>query len=57
LGGDGQGREILESGVSPVYLIGLGSTWLGVAEAALEAATQYVQRMVHRDFNKRLADY
>ncbi|MEI7025337.1 acyl-CoA dehydrogenase family protein [Paenibacillus sp. y28] len=57
LGTEGQGREILESGVSPVYLIGLGSTWLGVAEAALEAATAYVKSMIHRDFNKRLADY
>ncbi|GFN33485.1 acyl-CoA dehydrogenase family protein [Paenibacillus xylaniclasticus] len=57
LGTEGQGREILESGVSPVYLIGLGSTWLGVAEAALEAAVQYVKNMIHRDFNKRLADY
>lgn len=57
LGIEGQGREILESGVSPVYLIGLGSTWLGVAEAALEAASEYVKGMVHRDFNKRLADY
>lgn len=57
LGADGQGREILESGVSPVYLIGLGSTWLGVAEAALEAAAEYVKNMIHRDFNKRLADY
>lgn len=57
LGTEGQGREILESGVSPVYLIGLGSTWLGVAEAALQAATEYVKGMVHRDFNKRLADY
>jgi alkylation response protein AidB-like acyl-CoA dehydrogenase len=57
LGKDGQGREILESGVTPVYLIGLASTWLGVAEAALESAVQYVKNMVHRDFNKRLADY
>ncbi|MBB6020404.1 alkylation response protein AidB-like acyl-CoA dehydrogenase [Paenibacillus sp. JGP012] len=57
LGTEGQGREILESGVSPVYLIGLGSTWLGVAEAAIEAASEYVKGMVHRDFNKRLADY
>ncbi|ALF10252.1 acyl-CoA dehydrogenase family protein [Parageobacillus thermoglucosidasius] len=57
LGKEGQGREILESGVSPIYLIGLGSTWLGVAEAALEAATSYVKETIHRDFNKRLADY
>ncbi|WP_127529577.1 acyl-CoA dehydrogenase family protein [Paenibacillus kobensis] len=57
LGTEGQGKQILESGVSPVYLIGLGSTWLGVAEAALEAAVDYVKGFVHRDFNKRLADY
>jgi alkylation response protein AidB-like acyl-CoA dehydrogenase len=57
LGKEGQGREILESGISPIYLIGLGSTWLGVAEAALEAAVSYVKGSIHRDFNKRLADY
>jgi alkylation response protein AidB-like acyl-CoA dehydrogenase len=57
LGEEGQGKEILESGVSPIYLIGLGSTWLGVAEAALEAATQYAKGTIHKDFNKRLADY
>ncbi|MGF7034705.1 alkylation response protein AidB-like acyl-CoA dehydrogenase [Paenibacillus mucilaginosus] len=57
LGTDGQGREILESGVSPVYLIGLGSTWLGAAQAALEAAVDYVKATIHRDFNKRLSDY
>jgi alkylation response protein AidB-like acyl-CoA dehydrogenase len=57
LGKESQGREILESGVSPIYLIGLGSTWIGVAEAALEAATSYVKGTIHRDFNKRLADY
>jgi alkylation response protein AidB-like acyl-CoA dehydrogenase len=57
LGKEGQGREILESGISPIYLIGLGSTWLGVAEAALEAAVSYVKGSIHRDFNKRLSDY
>ncbi|WP_067937005.1 acyl-CoA dehydrogenase family protein [Alicyclobacillus kakegawensis] len=57
LGVEGQGREILESGVSPVYLIGIGSTWLGVAQAALDASVSYVKGMIHRDFNKRLADY
>lgn len=57
LGLEGQGREILESGVSPVYLIGLGSAWLGTAEAALEAAVNYVKATIHRDFNKKLSDY
>lgn len=57
LGEEGQGKEIIENGVSPIYLIGLGSTWLGVAEAALEAATAYAKGTIHRDFNKRLVDY
>jgi alkylation response protein AidB-like acyl-CoA dehydrogenase len=29
LGEEGQGKEIVENGVSPVYLIGLGSAWVG----------------------------
>jgi len=57
LGREGQGKEIVENGVSPVYLIGLGSVWLGVAEAALEEATRYAKGTIHRDFNKRLTDY
>ena len=57
LGEEGQGKEIVENGVSPVYLIGLGSAWVGVAEAALEEAVQYAKGTIHRDFNKRLADY
>ncbi|KYQ86760.1 MULTISPECIES: acyl-CoA dehydrogenase family protein [unclassified Thermoactinomyces] len=57
LGEEGQGKEIVENGVSPVYLIGLGSAWVGVAEAALEEAVRYAKGTIHRDFNKRLADY
>jgi alkylation response protein AidB-like acyl-CoA dehydrogenase len=57
LGEEGQGKEIVENGVSPVYLIGLGSAWVGVAEAALEETVRYAKGTIHRDFNKRLADY
>jgi alkylation response protein AidB-like acyl-CoA dehydrogenase len=57
LGDEGQGKDIIYHGVSPVYLIGLGAAWHGVARGALETATEYVTRTIHRDFDRRLADY
>jgi alkylation response protein AidB-like acyl-CoA dehydrogenase len=57
LGREGQGKDIIYHGVSPVYLIGLGAAWHGVARGALETATEYVTRTIHRDFDRRLADY
>lgn len=57
LGQEGQGKDIIYHGVSPVYLIGLGAAWHGVARGALEEITKYASATVHRDFNRRLADY
>jgi len=57
LGAEGQGKDVIYHGVSPVYLIGLGAAWHGVARGALAAATEYVTRTIHRDFDRRLADY
>lgn len=57
LGAEGQGKDIIYHGVSPVYLIGLGAAWHGVARGALEEVTAYATRTVHRDFERRLADY
>jgi len=57
LGAEGQGKDIIYHGVSPVYLVGLGAAWHGVARGALETATDYLTRTIHRDFDRRLADY
>ena len=57
LGAEGQGKDIIYHGVSPVYLIGLAAAWHGVARGALEEVTGYATRTVHRDFERRLADY
>src|SRR3984957_20083131 len=57
LGKEGEGKDIIYHGVSPVYLIGLGAAWHGVARGALEEITKYATATVHRDFNHRLADY
>ena len=57
LGEENQGKDIVYHGVTPVYLIGLGSVWFGVARAALEAATKHLTSTIHRDFSRRLADY
>ena len=57
LGAEGQGKDIIYHGVSPVYLIGLGAAWHGVARGALEETTGYATRTVHRDFERRLSDY
>jgi alkylation response protein AidB-like acyl-CoA dehydrogenase len=57
LGGEGQGKDVIYHGVSPVYLVGLGAAWHGVARGALEEITKYATATVHRDFDRRLADY
>ncbi|CAI8975379.1 acyl-CoA dehydrogenase family protein [Methylocaldum szegediense] len=57
LGEEGQGKDIVYHGVSPVYLIGLGAVWHGVARAALEKATEHLTNTIHRDFNRKLSDY
>jgi acyl-CoA dehydrogenase len=57
LGDEGQGKEIIYNGVSPVYLVGLGAVWEGVATAALETAVAHVTSFIHKDKNKNLSDY
>jgi alkylation response protein AidB-like acyl-CoA dehydrogenase len=57
LGKENDGKDIIYHGVSPVYLIGLGAAWHGVARGALEEIAKYATATVHRDFDRRLADY
>ena len=57
LGREGRGKEVLLDGGSPSYLLGLGAVWHGLARGALEEMTGYTTRTVHRDLEKRLADY
>lgn len=57
LGAEGQGKDIIYNGVSPVYLIGLGAVWEGLARGVLNAAVKHTASFVHKDRNKRLADY
>lgn len=57
LGREGQGKDIIYHGVSPVYLIGLAAAWHGVARGALASAVTYAKGTVHRDFERRLSDY
>lgn len=57
LGEENQGKDIIYHGVSPVYLIGLGAVWHGVARAALDEVVRYAKQTTHKDFNRSLADY
>ncbi|HWO10993.1 MAG TPA: acyl-CoA dehydrogenase family protein [Polyangiaceae bacterium] len=57
LGDEGQGKQILFDGGSPSYLLGLGAVWHGVARGALAGATEWSTSTVHKDFDRRLADY
>lgn len=57
LGAEGQGKDIIYNGVSPVYLIGLGAVWEGVARGALDAAIAHTRGFVHKDKQKSLTDY
>ncbi|NMD70961.1 acyl-CoA dehydrogenase [Bacillus sp. DNRA2] len=49
--------DIALNGVDPLYLLGMGSAFLGVAEETLSKAIGHVKKTIHRDFNKSLADY
>jgi alkylation response protein AidB-like acyl-CoA dehydrogenase len=57
LGAENQGKEIIYNGVSPVYLVGLGAVWEGVARGALESVVAHAKKFVHQDKSKSLADY
>ncbi|MGO4108388.1 acyl-CoA dehydrogenase family protein [Paenibacillus sp. YAF4_2] len=55
--GENRAIEIAFNGVDPLYLLGIGSAWIGVATEALTIVVERVKRTVHRDFNRSLADY
>ncbi|MFF2094322.1 acyl-CoA dehydrogenase family protein [Paenibacillus sp. NPDC058174] len=57
LAGENRAIEIAFNGVDPLYLLGIGSAWIGVAEEALSIVVNRVKNTVHRDFNRSLADY
>jgi alkylation response protein AidB-like acyl-CoA dehydrogenase len=57
LGEEGQGKDIIYNGVSPIYLIGIGATWSGVAQGLLDAAAEYATSVIYKDFKNRLSDY
>lgn len=54
---ENKGVEIVLNGVDPLYLLGMGSAWLGVAEEIYDQTVAHVQKTIHRDFNKGLRDY
>lgn len=57
LGKEGLGKEITSEGTDPIYIVGLASAWLGVAQGALKAAIDHAKNTENKGFNKRLADY
>ncbi len=57
LGAENDGKDIVYHGVSPVYLIGLGAVWHGVARGALERSASWLTGTIHRDYDRRLSDY
>ncbi|MGG3798666.1 acyl-CoA dehydrogenase family protein [Metabacillus fastidiosus] len=57
VGHEGLGKEVMDEGVNPIYLLGLASTWLGVAQGALTAAVDHVTKTVNKGFNNSLADH
>ncbi|MEL6061093.1 MULTISPECIES: acyl-CoA dehydrogenase family protein [unclassified Methylobacterium] len=57
LGAENQGKEIIYNGLSPVYLIGLGAVWEGVARGVLDRAITHTQGFVHKDKNRSLSEY
>ncbi|MEK4883316.1 acyl-CoA dehydrogenase family protein [Bacillus sp. FSL W8-0223] len=57
VGREGLGKEIMEEGGNPIYLLGIASVWLGVAQGALKAAVDHVTKTVNKGFDNSLADH
>lgn len=57
LGHEGLGKEVMNEAINPIYLLGIASGWLGVAQGALTAAIEHVTKTVNKGFNKSLADH
>lgn len=57
VGYEGLGKDIMDEGINPIYLLGLASAWLGVAQGALAAAVDHVTKTENIGFNDSLADH
>ena len=57
VGHEGLGKDVMDEGINPIYLLGLASAWLGVAQGALQAAVDHVKKTVNKGFDNRLADH
>lgn len=57
VGREGLGKEIMEEGGNPIYLLGIASVWLGVAQGALKAAVDHVTKTENKGFRNSLADH
>jgi alkylation response protein AidB-like acyl-CoA dehydrogenase len=55
LGPSKQGFSYMMSYALPVYLCGLAACYVGVAQAAYEAAVEHVRNRIHSDTNQSLA--
>lgn len=49
--------DIALNGVDPLYLLGMGSAWIGAAEETLSRTVKHVTKTKHHDFHKSLAEY
>ncbi|MGY4109800.1 alkylation response protein AidB-like acyl-CoA dehydrogenase [Aeribacillus sp. SP014] len=47
----------MDEGANPIYILGIASVWLGVAQGALELAVKHVKNAVNKGFNNSLADH
>lgn len=50
-----QGLSYMMSYALPVYLCGLAACYVGIAQAAYEAAVEHVKKRIHSDTNRSLA--
>jgi len=57
LAGEGEAATWNDNAIDPLFLLGSGAVWMGIAQGALNAAIHHAKTRVHKDFNKSLADH
>jgi alkylation response protein AidB-like acyl-CoA dehydrogenase len=55
LGNPNEGFGYMMSFALPIYLCGMAAVYIGVAQAAYEAAVEHVKKRIHSDTNRSLA--
>jgi alkylation response protein AidB-like acyl-CoA dehydrogenase len=57
LAGEGEAALWNDNAIDPLFLLGSGAVWMGIAQGALNNAVHHSKNRVHKDFNKALSEH